>query len=80
MIAQDTKEVLRNIISEVIEEETFGDDANFLEELGVDSMMIIEILVRVEKTFKITITEDYIPKFTDINAMYSAVQELIENK
>ncbi|GMG77634.1 acyl carrier protein [Bacillus safensis] len=80
MIIQDSKEVLKNIISEVIEEDTFEDDANFIEELGIDSMMIIEILVRVEKKFKITITEDYIPRFTDLNTMHSAVQELIENK
>ncbi|ASS71781.1 acyl carrier protein [Bacillus atrophaeus] len=80
MTNQDTKEILRKIVSEIIEDNDFEDDAKFIEELGIDSMLIIEILVRVEKTFKITIPESYIPQFTDVNAMYNAVQELLQNK
>ncbi|MED0659952.1 acyl carrier protein [Bacillus smithii] len=80
MTDQNTKEILRNIVSEIIEDNDFEDDAKFIEELGIDSMMIIEILVRLEKKFKVTIPESYIPQFTDVNAMYNVVQELMQNK
>lgn len=71
----DLKDRLRAIISEVSEVDTVPDAAMF-KDLGIDSMMAIEIIAEVERTFKITIPEDELKKLVNFNAVY----ELVESK
>ncbi len=60
---------VRKIISEILEMEpqTIDADAHLIEDLGMDSMMALEILASVERKFKIKIPEDNMPKMTTLN-------------
>lgn len=48
----ELKQELKELVSEVIEIDDFKEDDNFVEDLGVDSMMALEIVVRIEKNIK----------------------------
>lgn len=67
------KEKLRTIISEVSEVEEIPDETPF-KELGIDSMMAIEIVAEVERTYKLTIPEDELQELVNFNAVYAKVE------
>lgn len=63
MPAIDTKKLeneLRALIAEIVETEPekITPTANFVEDLGMDSMMALEILAAIEKKYKIRIPEE----------------------
>ncbi|MBW1758677.1 MAG: acyl carrier protein [Deltaproteobacteria bacterium] len=68
------KDELRQIIAEVTEVEDIPADTPFAD-LGIDSMMAIEIVADVEKNYDITIAEDELPELTNLKAVYDKVQE-----
>jgi acyl carrier protein len=74
------KDELRKIVAELIEIEDFGDDEDFIVDLGVDSMMSIEIVAQVEQKYQIDISEDYLSEFQTLNDVERIVKGLIENK
>lgn len=78
MNEQQIKEELRKIVSEITEIEDIQDDEEFIKDLGIDSMMTIEMVARIEKTFKITIPESSLPNFIDLNRSYAAVDEFLK--
>ena len=64
------------IIAEVAEipEESITDEA-LLEDLGVDSLMGLEIVAIAEKKYKIEIPEEEIPKLKTLNHILNMIQE-----
>jgi acyl carrier protein len=68
------KDELRQIIVEVTEVEEIPEDTPFAD-LGIDSMMAIEIVADVEKNYDITIGEDELADLTNLQAVYDKVQE-----
>ena len=68
------KEELRQIIIEVTEVEEIPEDTPFAD-LGIDSMMAIEIVADVEKNYDITIAEEELPDLTNLRAVYEKVQQ-----
>jgi len=73
---------IRTLVAEVIESEPEKIDfeARFVEDLGMDSMMALEILAGIEKKYKITIPEDHLPKFTTLNKTVTLVKEIVDKK
>lgn len=67
------KEELRRIIAEVAEIDDIPDEKPF-KDLGIDSMMAIEIVADVERTYKLSIPEDELQDLTDLNAVYAKVK------
>jgi acyl carrier protein len=67
------KEELRQIIAEVAEIDDVPDDKPF-KDLGIDSMMAIEIVADVERTYKLSIPEDELQQLTNLNAVYDKVR------
>ncbi len=63
------KEELRQIISEITEVEEIPEETPFAD-LGIDSMMAIEIVADVEKNYNVTIEEEELPELTHLNAVY----------
>ncbi|MBX3275265.1 MAG: acyl carrier protein [Sandaracinaceae bacterium] len=53
------------------------DEAPF-EELGIDSMMAIEIVAEVERTYKLSIPEDELREMTHFEAVYDLVRRKLE--
>jgi len=68
------KNELRQIITEVTEVEDIPEDTSFAD-LGIDSMMAIEIVADVEKDYEITIGEDELSDLTNLKAVYDKVKE-----
>ena len=68
------KHELRQIIVEVTEVEEIPEDTPF-GDLGIDSMMAIEIVADVEKNYDITIAEDELADLTNLKAVYDKVQQ-----
>ncbi|MFO0694750.1 MAG: acyl carrier protein [Polyangiales bacterium] len=67
------KEELRNIISEVAEVDEVPDDVPF-KDLGIDSMMAIEIVAEVERTYKLEIPEAELKDIIHLNSVYEKVK------
>jgi acyl carrier protein len=73
-MGEDLKEKLREIIIEVAEIDEVPDDTPF-KDLGIDSMMAIEIIAEVEREYKLRIPEEELEKITDLNSVVALVEE-----
>ena len=73
---------IRNLVAEILEVEPGAIDAeaNFVKDLGMDSMMALEILAGIEKKYRIVIPEEMLPKFTSLNKTVSIVQDIVKKK
>jgi len=73
---------IRNVIAEIIEKDPkeVTPDAKFFEELGVDSMMALEILTAVEKKYKIVIPEEKLTQLTTLSDTVRVAKEYLEKK
>ena len=71
------KEELRQIIIEVTEVDDIPEDTPFAD-LGIDSMMAIEIVADVEKNYDITIAEEELPDLTNLQAVYEKVRQKLD--
>ena len=67
------KDELRQIITEVTEVEEIPEDTPFAD-LGIDSMMAIEIVADVEKNYDVTIAEEELEELVNLRAVYDMVQ------
>ncbi len=78
----DVEKDVRALVAEVLETEpeTIDGDANFVKDLGMDSMMALEILAGIEKKYRMVIPEDMLPKFTSLNVTTDIVKKILANK
>jgi acyl carrier protein len=65
----ELKEKLRSIVAEVSEIDEIPDDTSF-SELGIDSMMALEIVAQVERTYKVSVPEEELKTVTNFNSVY----------
>lgn len=77
-VASDMRALVAMILE--VEPETIDESANFVKDLGMDSMMALEILASIEKKYKIVIPEETLAKFTSLNQTVKIVQEMLEKK
>jgi acyl carrier protein len=80
---QDTIETeIKNLVAEIIEKkpDEISPDARFVEDLGVDSMMALEILAGIEKKYKIAIPEEKLTELRTLNAAVAIAKEYIAIK
>jgi len=73
---------IRALVAEILEidEEKITPSARFVEDLGMDSMMALEILASVEKKYKIKIPEEYLTKVTSLDNMVEIAKKLLDKK
>ena len=73
---------IRNLVAEVLEVEPSSLDGNasFIKDLGMDSMMALEILAGIEKKYRIAIPEDNLPKFTNLNQTAKIIKDILNKK
>lgn len=69
------REELRSLVADAIDAETeqVTDSAHFVDELGVDSLMSLEVMVVLENTYKIKFDEDELAKITCFDAAFDLV-------
>jgi acyl carrier protein len=74
---KEIKKEVKKLVSEISEipEAEINDNAMFAEDLGLDSMMALEIVASVEKKYKIVIPEEKIPTIRSLNDIYKIVEE-----
>ena len=65
----ELKEKLRAIVAEVSEIDEIPDETSF-SELGIDSMMALEIVAEVERTYKVSVPEEELKTMTNFNSVY----------
>lgn len=73
MSDSDLIEKLRAIVAEVAELDDVPNDGAF-KDLGIDSMMAIEIVADVERTFDIKVPEEELETIVDLNSVVALVQ------
>jgi acyl carrier protein len=76
------QEDLRAMVAEIleIEPDTIDGDAGFVKDLGMDSMMALEILAGIEKKYRIVVPEDSLPKFTTLNKTVDIICDIMSDK
>jgi acyl carrier protein len=73
------KDEIKEMMAEIMEAEPgeIKDDAQFVQDLGMDSMMALEILASLEKKYKIVIPEEELLRFTTLNSTVEVVSKII---
>lgn len=71
------KEELRSLIAEISEKDEIPDDASF-KDLGIDSMMGVEIVAAIERQYKIKITDEEIAEVTTLASSVGLVRRKID--
>ena len=64
-MSAELKEKLRGIVSEVSEVDEIPDETAF-RDLGIDSMMAIEIVAEIERTYKIAVPENELKEMSNL--------------
>jgi len=70
---------IKRLIASVTEREPedIPDDASFTEDLGVDSLMAMEVMVSMDKKFRIDIPEEEFVKVTNVNEAGAMVRRYL---
>ena len=77
-IKSKIREIIVNIAEDMdIDEDKVSDDAHLVDDLGLDSMALLEILAGIEKNFGVKIPEAEFPELTSINACVAKVEKYI---
>lgn len=72
-------EALRQLMADVLDIDagTIGDDARFIEDLGMDSLMALEIMVALEKKYGVKLKQDDLPKIKNLMDVQALVVEKV---
>lgn len=73
------KEQLRALVAETldVDVEEVTDDARFVEDLEADSLLALEIVVKLENTYGVKLDEAVLPKITTLQATYELLDRTI---
>jgi len=74
MSHDNLKEELRALISEISEVDAIPDDVAF-KDLGIDSMMGVEIVAAVERQYTVKVDDAELPRIKDLNSVVELVVE-----
>lgn len=79
MSTEGLREQLRALVAEIAEKDEIPEGATF-KDLGIDSMMGVEIVAAVERQYQIKIEDDELAGFQDIDGAYTLVVKKLEAK
>ena len=74
-IEQDIRRLVADILE--IEPGDIDGEARFVQDLGMDSMMALEILASLERKYHIIIPEESLAKFVNLNDTVKIVKGLL---
>lgn len=74
----EIKERINSIIVEKlgVEEDEVNETAMFMEDLGADSLDMVELIMEFEKTFEISISDEVAESIKSVGDVYDCVEEL----
>jgi acyl carrier protein len=73
------KEQLRSLVAEIAEKDEIPDGASF-KDLGIDSMMGVEIVAAIERQYQIKVQDDELDGFKDLAGAYALVARKLQDK
>jgi acyl carrier protein len=79
MSNESLKEQLRALVAEIAEKDEIPDGASF-KEIGIDSMMGVEIVAAVERQYQIKVEDSELAGFKDLEGAYDLVVKKLEAK
>lgn len=73
------REDLRVLVADTIEvpAEELTDEANLMDNYGVDSLMAMEILVVLQKRYGVKLDESRLAEVTSLNGVYAIMEEAV---
>ncbi|WP_263705936.1 acyl carrier protein [Shouchella tritolerans] len=80
METKELRDELKELVADVIEMDEFADDDHFIEDLGVDSMVALEIIYEIEKKLKVVIPVKDIKGMETLNDVIRIVSEKLDSK
>jgi acyl carrier protein len=85
MDSSEIKATIRNLIREIaedmeIDEAKITDDGHFINDMGLDSMALLEVLATMEKKFSISIPETEFPNIVTLNKCTETVEKYLAQK
>jgi acyl carrier protein len=77
--ASEIRAEIKRLVANVTEREPgeISDTAHYMDELGVDSLMAMEVMIAVDKKFKIDIPEEEFNKATNVDESVAMVERWI---
>ena len=73
------REDLRALVAVIAEKDEIPDGATF-KDLGIDSMMGVEIVASIERRYQIKIEDDELASFKDLDGAYALVVKKLSAK
>jgi acyl carrier protein len=70
---REIAEMAADLFTVPVEQVLTADD--FIEDLGADSLLAIELLTQLEKRYGVTIPEDELPNMANLRSTYDIVAE-----
>ncbi|KOX06503.1 polyketide-8 synthase acyl carrier protein [Streptomyces sp. NRRL B-1140] len=74
---EDLRETIANILD--IDTAEVTDDADFVEELDMDSLLALEILVSLERKYQVKIGEEHMKEVRSLRSTYSLLAAKLES-
>ena len=80
MAQRTVEQEVTALIADILEMDPaeINPDAHLVEDLGMDSMMALEILASIEKKYKIRIPEEDLPKITTVNRAVELTRKYVK--
>ncbi|MBD3391507.1 MAG: hypothetical protein GF418_05620 [Chitinivibrionales bacterium] len=80
METAEIRSTIKDLITEIAEDmdteaSAITEDAHFTEDMGLDSMALLEVLATMEKKFSVSIPESEFPNLTSINKCAETVEK-----
>jgi len=82
VVPQDLDKQIKEIVARVIELDAaqITPDADFINDLGVDSLKAIEITGAIEKSFRVVVPEEKIREIRTLNQAIALTKQLLQAK
>jgi acyl carrier protein len=77
-MSTNLKEELRELIAEIAEKDEIPDDVAF-KDLGIDSMMGVEIVAAIERKYQVKIEDAELAQITTLNSSMELVTKKLGN-
>ena len=77
-IEQEVKEMLSKLTG--LDPSEIGDNADIVNDLGVDSLKVIEIATSIERTYKVVVKDSELAKLRTVKEAVGFIKELLEKR
>ena len=77
-VEQEVKDMLSKLTG--LDPSEIGDNADIVNDLGVDSLKVIEIATSIERTYKVVVKDSELAKLRTVKDAVGFIKELLEKR